>query len=134
MSASLTKFRLYYPEFAGVSDDDVSTVIEDCSAEFIPATWGTLYLRGLLALSAHVLAMRARSASAAGAGGAGTGSAPVGGVASLKTGDLSVSFGGGSAMASGGGMASGDAIYTQTPYGLEYLRLRGRLGLAPLVY
>ena len=93
MSTTITRFRLYYPEFAGLSDADLSIVIEDVSAEFIPTVWGSLYLRGLLALSAHILALRAQSARAGIAGGAGSGLAPVGGVSSLSTGDESISFG-----------------------------------------
>jgi len=129
MSTTITRFRLYYPEFAGVSDADLSIVIEDVSAEFIPTVWGSLYLRGLLALSAHILALRAQSARAGLAGGAGTGYAPVGGVSSLSTGDESVSFGGAGLAAGSAQAGLSEAILATTPYGQEYLRLRGRLFL-----
>ena len=121
MSTTITRFRLYYPEFAGVSDADLSIVIEDVSAEFIPTVWGSLYLRGLLALSAHILALRAQSARAGLAGGAGTGYAPVG--------DESVSFGGAGIAAGSAQSGLSEAILATTPYGQEYLRLRGRLFL-----
>ena len=127
MSTTISRFRLYYPEFAGVDDADLSIVIEDVSAEFVPTTWGAYYLRGLLALSAHILALRAQSARAGLAGGAGTGLAPVGGVSSLSTGDESISFGG-AGIASGSAQAGlSEAILATTVYGQEYLRLRGRL-------
>jgi len=127
MSTTLTRFRLYYPEFAGVDDADVSIIIEDTSAEFIPTVWGAYYLRGLLALSAHIMALRAQSARAGIAGGAGSGLAPVGGVSSLSTGDESISFGGAGLAAGSAQAGLSEAILATTPYGQEYLRLRGRL-------
>ena len=129
MSTTLDRFRLYYPEFAGVSDADVTIIIEDTSAEFIPTTWGPYYLRGLLALSAHIMALRAQSARAGIAGGSGSGLAPVGGVSSLSTGDESISFGGASLAAGSAQAGLSEAILATTPYGQEYLRLRGRLFL-----
>jgi hypothetical protein len=127
MSTTLDRFRLYYPEFAGVSDADVSIIIEDVSAEFIPTVWGAFYLRGLLALSAHIMALRAQSARAGVAGGAGSGLAPVGGVSSLSTGDQSISYGGAGIAAGSAQSGLSEAILATTPYGQEYLRLRGRL-------
>jgi hypothetical protein len=133
VSQSLQKFRTLYPEFAGVADATVSEVIEDVSLELAPIVWGVLYLRALLALSAHLLALRAQSAQAGLAGGAGSGLAPTGGVSSLATGGQSVSFGGASLVASRPDSSQSDAILASTPYGQEYLRLRGRIYTGPRV-
>lgn len=130
---TLEKFRTYYPEFAGVSDAIVSEIISDVSLEFIPAKWGPYFPRGVIALTAHLLAIRARSAAAGLLGGDGTGAAAVGSVNSVKTGDLSIAYGGSASVAGKAEASLSDAVLAQTPYGQEYLRLRGRLFIGPVV-
>lgn len=128
MPASLDLFRILWPAYAGVSDDIVTTLIVRTSTEFDAERWGDLYLDGLLALVAHRLEIRARSAAAAGgAGGAGTGNTTTGAVTSRATGDVSIGFAGpGSSITGGGAASQSDAVYATTAGGLEYLRLRGR--------
>lgn len=129
MSASIDLFRILWPAYAGVSDDVVTTIMTRSVNEFDVARWGDLYIDGLLALTAHKLEIRARSANAAGgAGGAGSGATVTGAVASRATGDVSISFTSPGASITGGGSASqADAVYATTAGGLEYLRLRGRV-------
>ncbi len=128
MITSIDTFRLLWPAYAGVSDGDVTIMIGLTAPEFDAGKWGNYYLQGLLALVAHKLEIRARSAAAAGAtGGPGSGLTQTGAVASRATGDVSIGFGStGTTIAGGGAASQGDAVYATTAGGMEYLRLRGR--------
>jgi hypothetical protein len=129
---TLSLVRTYWPAYDGVSDAVVDTIIADVAAEIGAVAaheWGVLYGRGVAALTAHLLELRARSVAATGsANGPGTGSTALSSANSVKTGDLSVSYADGASLVAGKDSAGlSDAIYASTIGGQEYLRLRGRL-------
>lgn len=117
MTATLATFRLIAPEFSGTSDDTVSGLLSLCSGWITASVFGARAGEAVARLAAHELTMQARRTAAA------VGSSGVGGVTSLRAGDLSVSYG----AALGAGSAANnhqDDDYRQTSHGLAFLNLR----------
>ena len=123
----LETFRLRWPQFDTVPDDQVTLQLADAAQEIGACAWGRLYARAVMALAAHQLEIAAGASAAAGMGTPGM--SVTGALQSLRTGDLSVSFGSRTSSSKPGG--SSDDIYGQTAGGQEYLRLRARLFKAP---
>lgn len=115
-----------YPAFAGLDDAVISRAIERAAVELSAPTWGRLYPFALVALAAHMLELRARSAAAAGSGGASVAPGPV---TSWRTGDWAESYAAPARGRSSSGQA--DDILAGTQGGAEYLRLRARLYIGP---
>jgi hypothetical protein len=124
MATALSRFRLYAPEFASVSDGDVGLLIDDAAEVLLPAAWGTIYPQALARWAAHLQTLAARAAAAApGLGGGGS-------VSSISTGALSVAFGSSGYTAS----TASDAWLSTTPHGLAFLALRDtRAATAPML-
>lgn len=126
MSASGDKLRMKYPEFEDLTeypDSLVDFFISEASNELEPDVWGVFFEPGSLALAAHMLAIRGRSQTAADEG-----AATAGAITAVKTKDLNIAFGSvGSAIADGG-----EKSLLQTPYGLEFIRLREKVVSTPL--
>lgn len=131
MATSLEIIRARYPAYDGVPDSVVGTLTELAVQEIgvvMDVVWSDLYGQAVAALTAHMLEVRARSAAAAGGGGAGSGGTASGGITSLKTGDVSISYAdGGSTIAGKSGAGLGDAVLATTVGGQDYLRLRSRI-------
>jgi hypothetical protein len=129
--ASIDDFRLRYAQFAATDDATVNALLGDAAAELVQQVWGSLWQRAVYALAAHMLEASAAATNAADLGAPGTSLA--GAITSLKTGDLAMGFGAAAGQGSNnkGGLA--DEPYKGTVGGREYLRLRGRLRLAPRV-
>ena len=121
--SSVDKLRAFYPEFASVTafpDATITVFIEAAAEEISDEVWDTLYVRGALALAAHMLALAKRSTSNAGA------SISAGGaIASMGTGEESISF------ATGSGTADQTSLQS-TIYGQEYLRLEAKVSGSPI--
>lgn len=125
MSASSDNLRTLYPEFADAvvyPDATVDEFIGWAAAEMDATVWGSFFERGALALAAYLLKLAKDSAGAA-AGGI----LPIGGTVSVKTGDLSLGFGG-----SLGVWSISDAALGTNRYGLEYVRLRDLVVATPI--
>lgn len=56
MAATLADVRRIAPEFAAVSDDDVTAFLADAALELNASTWGTLYDRAHALVTAHLVA------------------------------------------------------------------------------
>lgn len=111
---NLTVLRTIAPEFLDVSDDVVETWLELTEPLVSKNAFGAAYEQAVAYLTAHRMKM------------AGLGEESLfgtaidrAGVASYTEGSTSVSFGAGASSA-----GAGDSSLEQTPYGLEYLRLR----------
>jgi len=128
MATTLELVRVYYPAYDAVADATVNILIEQAALEIGSAssTWGIFYQRAVVALTAHALELRARSASS-GAGGTASGMTAMGTATSIKTGDLSLSVSDNTGTIAGGFVAGSDKIYAQTQGGQDYLRLRERV-------
>jgi hypothetical protein len=114
MSAALTVFRLYAPEFATTADADVETMIVQVATRIDTPSFTGVVDAAKARLAAHEFTLIARAAASSG------GAAGVGPVASLRAGDLAVAYG-----ALAGAVASaGDDYYRSTHHGLAYLQLR----------
>lgn len=131
MSAESDTLRRRYPEFASVADWPDATIdefIADAGSEPDVDVWGaTQWLKGVLALAAHLMAVAKRSSNASASGGPG---AAVGAITSIKTGQESVSY---EATIRMGDASDLDASLRSTPYGLEYIRLREQVSGHPLI-
>lgn len=105
----LTTFRAVASEFAATSDEVVGEWTDIVSEGLDAATFGARMNLACARLVAHELTLEARIL--AGADG-------VGAVTSIRTGDLSVSY--------GGSTATGDAddAFRQTTHGLAFLAIR----------
>ena len=112
MTISAANFKLRYTEFDSVDDARVEIFLDDAALEISESIWGTLYSRGVYALTAHLLTLNDKSA-------AGGGSSTVGPVTSRAVGDVSVSFGLAAVK------SKSDEYLGSTLYGSEYLRLKG---------
>lgn len=130
--SSIATFRVRYPEFAALTDEVISDLIQDAASQHNAAFMGTQYEPLTLLLAAHQATVRQRSLAAASPAG-GTGLAVVGGVQSVSTGAASVSYGGSAMNAAGSKMSAADAALATTLYGQEYLRRRAQLRLSPRV-
>lgn len=130
---SLEEFRLEYAEFDASSDALVSLCIRNAARECSVRAWGIFWLRGVLTLAAHMLALKLLQKEAIDSQGAiGLVSLGAGGAASMSTGRESISYG--AARQSGRtDISPGDALLTSTVYGQEHIRLKQRLYLGPVV-
>lgn len=116
MSSSLTLLRTLGPELASVDDATANTFLGLAAQRLDVETWGELYQQGAVYLALHLLTLRARTAAAA------AGSAGSGPVVRAKAGDVEVGFG------AAVGVLSRDALYSTTPYGIEFLALARSVG------
>ncbi|MFQ1023205.1 DUF4054 domain-containing protein [Avibacterium paragallinarum] len=113
---TIEAFKGRYPEFERADDNTIGFFIEDAKQEIDERQWSHLYCRGVLALTAHFIAMRKRVSENAGG--------PIALLASESVGELSASY----AIPPNGGEA-----YHLTAYGQEYLRLRNLVGVGVMV-
>lgn len=117
MAADLATFRLYFPEWGAVADARVQLYLDDAEAYLNKQIWGDCYDKAVLYWSAHKLALsEQRVAQGSGAGGSGAGP-----LTSASVDGVSVGY---AAPAWATGTNAGDAEYSKTPYGQEYLSLR----------
>ena len=112
-------FLLRYPEFEKTDARRIGLFLSDAQAEVSQVRWGKLYDRGVMALTAHLLKLKADAEFS-------------GGVASRNlagesAGELSVSY---TAPISANGS---DDFYQLTAYGQEYLRLSRLVGVGVMV-
>jgi len=130
---SIADFRTRYAEFDDVADARLSVYISDASSECSTRAWGVYWLRGVLSLAAHLLALSQLQGEAMASQGAiGLIGLGAGGAASMTTGRESISYAG-PRLASRTDLSPGDALLTATAYGQEHLRLKQRLFLGPVV-
>ncbi len=119
-AAILDVFRAIAGEFDSKSDATVTVLINIEVPRLSVVAFGTAYNEAVASRVAHRLTLQARDAAAAGSGGA------LGGLSSLRTGDISVGYGG-----SGLTISPGDseaAYYSSSSHGLRYLQLRDSRG------
>ena len=103
----LTLLRTIAPEFEELEDTTLQTWLDLTQPLVSKSAFGAAYEQAVAYLAAHRMKM------------AGLGESGAFGVTSYTEGSTSVSFGSGTSSA-----AAADSSLTQTPYGLEYLRLR----------
>lgn len=121
MTPNLETFRIIYPEFVTIDDTVVQFWIDDAIEFLLESAWGKCYPKAVLSLSAHELSLtQSRQANSAvnAAGLVEVGQSGI--ISSASEGDLSVSFESKSETAK----TADSSIYSQTPYGLQYLSLR----------
>lgn len=103
---------------------EVVIAVELAQQRIDQSVFGTLYEQALARIVAHLLELRRRSIANIASGIAG-----VGPIASVGTGDLSISFGGGNSASTD---PSYDAAwYSLTDHGREFLALRAQIVFAP---
>ena len=110
----LTLLRTIAPEFEKLEDTVLQTWLDLTQPLVSKSAFGAAYEQAVAYLAAHRMKMAGLGES--GAFGSAIDRA---GVTSYTEGSTSVSFGSGASSA-----AAADSSLTQTPYGLEYLRLR----------
>lgn len=122
MATTLETFRVLIPEFAGVDDTTVNTVLSLASDEMNVARWSeaSLFQQGAIYLAAHKLSIRKASEDSANL------ALSPALVNSLTEDRLSIGF-----RDQAGGGAPGYSSLESTPYGQEYLRLRRKAILTP---
>ena len=101
----LTLLRTIAPEFEDLEDTTLQTWLDLTQPLVSKSAFGAAYEQAVAYLAAHRMKM--------------AGAIDRAGVTSYTEGSTSVSFGSGTSSA-----AAADSSLTQTPYGLEYLRLR----------
>lgn len=124
-AAILAVFRVVADEFASTADSVVEAWISIEVARLSAFAFGTALNEAVARRVAHELTLKARNAAAAGSGSA------VGAVTSVRTGDLSLGYG-------GSGLTAGSdaeiAYYQQTTHGIRFLLLRdSRPYIGPMV-
>ena len=112
-------FLLRYPEFEKTDARRIGLFLSDAQAEVSQVRWGKLYDRGVMALTAHLLKLKADAEFSGGAANRN--------LASESAGELSVSY---AAPIPANGS---DDFYQLTAYGQEYLRLRRLVGVGVMV-
>ena len=109
----LTLLRTIAPEFEELEDTTLQTWLDLTQPLVSKSAFGAAYEQAVAYLAAH------RKMAGLGESGAFGSAIDRAGVTSYTEGSTSVSFGSGTSSA-----AAADSSLTQTPYGLEYLRLR----------
>ncbi len=118
MAIDPATFKIRFPEFSSVADSRVQFFLDDAELEVGEAAWGTLYEKGVFLLAAHLLKLdQIRQDTDTDSGDSGSN------VTSRSVGDVSVSF------AKATAQSVTDDWYLQTSYGVEYLRLKRRMGM-----
>ncbi|OOF84433.1 hypothetical protein BKG93_07840 [Rodentibacter ratti] len=112
-------FLQRYPEFEETDARRIGLFISDAQTEISPKRWGKLYQRGVMALTAHLLKLRADAEISGGVANRN--------LASESAGELSVSY------ATPTAVNGSDDFYQLTAYGQEYLRLRKLVGVGVMV-
>lgn len=112
-------FLLRYPEFEKTDVSRIGLFLSDAQAEVSKARWGKLYDRGVMALTAHLLKLKAEAEVTEGEANRN--------LAGESAGELSVSY---AMPISANGS---DDFYQLTAYGQEYLRLRRLVGVGVMV-
>lgn len=113
---TIEAFKGRYPEFEQADGKIIGFFIEDAKQEIDERQWRHLYCRGVLALTAHFLAMREQVRENAGR--------PLALLASESAGELSASY---------VTPANSGEAYQLTAYGQDYLRLRNLVGVGVMV-
>jgi hypothetical protein len=129
--SSIDTFKLRYPEFAALSEEVCTDLIQDAASQHNADFLGAQFEPLTLLLAAHQATVRQRSLAAASPAG-GSGLAVVGGLQSVSTGQASVGYGGSAAQVAGSKMSAADAALATTLYGQEYIRRRDQLLLGAL--
>lgn len=114
------------PQFAGEATATLEAYLGDAALQLAPTVWGVLFEQATAQLAAHLMTLRDRAQATAGDG---SGMVPAGGVTSVRTGGLGLTFGAVGAATAG----AGEAALRTTPYGLEFLRLRSLVLTTPIV-
>jgi len=114
IDAVLPVFRIVAKEFASTSDSDVEDMVGIVAGWIAPSVFGTRATEAVARLAAHELTMSARAEAVS------VGSAGVGPVSSVRTGDLAVAFG----ASSFGSTSTEDDYFKATRHGIAYLQIR----------
>jgi|GEM_PF-1197715 len=131
------QFKARYPLFVSVDDTLVDLVIGEAVSGYVDETWRVAdQVPAILALTAHLLAMEGHPLTTVeddGSSGGGGGGSTVTDrkVASIKVGDVAVSYKDGATTTSGGGSgsggsSSGSSNLDTTAYGQQFVRLRNK--------
>lgn len=113
-----SEFLVRYPEFQKLDGSVIELFLSDAETEVSSVRWGKLYKRGVMALTAHLLKLRANEQDSGGEANRA--------LANESAGELSVGY---VTSATGGT----DDYYQLTSYGQEYLRLRKLIGVGIMV-
>lgn len=111
MSITAADFKTRFTEFASVDDARINLFIADAVLELNEAAWGSLYNKGLLYLTAHLLQIGTNTANG--------NSGSVSQVASQSVEGVSISYN-----AIGQNSSTSDLSFLSTAYGQEYARLK----------
>lgn len=115
--ATPTQLKTSWPEFAAIDDTVIQAALDDADEEINADAWGTRAVKAECALAAHFL--KQRGVLDAGA----PGGLPTDNVASVKVGDVSVTYNTAAVMMAV--QAGVDPALVTTKYGQEYVRLMG---------
>lgn len=119
MKNALSTFRLIAPEFSGLKDREVRSMLELCEPLISKRRFGRVYTQALALLAAHRLKLAGKGTNIVGGSSIGGAGATAGfGLASVSEGDASVSFNNANVN------TDDDSWYALTPYGMEFLNLR----------
>lgn len=113
---SVAEFRVRYPEFARVADQQIALALSDAALHFSNKAWGKFYALGLQALAAHMVALASRIRP----GQLAAAAVPI---TSKRAGDVQISY------ASTQGASMADTILATTAYGQRYLELRSLVSI-----
>lgn len=120
---SVSDVEAFAPQLASIDDAVITTCVLRAEAEINRTAWANLAEFGVLNLTCHFLTMHQRQIEA-GASGNGVDGAIMGPTRKTKIGPLETEY---AVSALSGNVNTGFGVNTslsQTPYGLEYLRLR----------
>lgn len=111
---ALEMFRIVAPEFASVSDGDVSDLITVATSQMNANLFGDLYTIAAVYLAAHAKSVADRTSGVAGP------------LTSRRAGEVQESY--------GASVKSGASAYESTAYGQQFLQIRRSLvGRAPML-
>jgi hypothetical protein len=122
MALTPANFKIRYPEFVAVDDSRIQFWMNDAVFEVGEAAWGTLYEKGVMLLTAHLLFVDQENQGT----GSGSGGSSMSRTTMRKVGDVSESF------ARAAADNATDDWYLQSTYGSEYLRLKRRKGMGAI--
>lgn len=118
MALTPADFKIRFPEFEEIDNTRIQFFLNDAVLEVSESAWGTLYEKGVMSLSAHLLSISQSNQEDDDSDDGETGN-----ITSKSIGDVSYSF------AKATSESSSDDWYLQTSYGAEYLRLKKRVGM-----
>lgn len=117
MALTPADFKIRFEEFDEVDDSKIQFWMDDAVLEVGESAWDTLYEKGVMLLTAHLLSIDLSNQDEDESGGV------TGNVTNRSVGDVSVG------LAKATPDSSSDDWYLQTSYGSEYLRLKKRMGM-----